>query len=203
MENRKEQIIETALKRFSHFGFHKTTMNEIADDLRITKANLYYYYPDKSTLILDAICKLCGDIHEGEKAIISEYAGDLIATMQKVLEFRSEYMRRYYVLHINENLDWIKGIDITQTMDRFQKIEIDLLKDLFHKAVDEGVLLLNDVDKAAETFVEIQKGLSIVHTVSDIITGIPSERNVDKIIDSQKRAINLIFGARILSKTTE
>lgn len=203
MENRKDQIIETALKRFSHFGFHKTTMNEIADDLRITKANLYYYYPDKSTLILDAICKLCTDVHEGEKAIVCQYSGNLIQTLNDVLDFRVANMRRYYVLHINENLDWIKGIDITQAIGRFQKIEIDLLKELFHRAVDRGELILSDVDKAAETYVEIQKGLSIVHTISDVITGIPSDCNVDKIADSQKRAIKLIFGARIASKIEE
>src|SRR5690606_32495335 len=121
MESRKDQIIEAALKRLAHFGFHKTTMNEIADDLRITKANLYYYYPDKSTLILDSLCKMCTDIHRGEKEIVSSYSGDLIHTMNEVLDLRADYMRRYYVLHINENLDWIKGIDITQAMSEFQK----------------------------------------------------------------------------------
>lgn len=200
MESRKDQIIETALKRFSHFGFHKTTMNEIADDLRITKANLYYYYPDKSTLILDSICKLCNDIHQGEKALIMSYSGDLMHTMNAVLDLRADFMRRYYVLHINENLDWIKGIDITQAMKEFQAVEINLLKELLLMAIDREKLILDDVGKAAETFVEIQKGLSIVHTISDVITGIPSDSNVDKIVDSQRRAIKLIFEARIPEK---
>ncbi|MGO1595319.1 MAG: TetR/AcrR family transcriptional regulator [Sphingobacterium sp.] len=203
MKSRKVQIIEAALKRFAHFGFHKTTMNEIADDLRITKANLYYYYPDKSTLILDSLCKLCADIHRDEEKIVSSYSGDLIHTMNAVLDLRADYIRRYYVLHINENLDWIKGIDITQAMDEFKQIEVDLLKNLLRMAIDQEQLILDDVDKTAETFVEIQKGLGIVHTISDVITGIPNENNVDKIIDSQKRAIKLIFGARIASKTKE
>ena len=72
MENRKDQIVETALKRFSHFGFHKTTMNEIADDLRITKANLYYYYPDKSSLILDVLNFIIDGIHQEELEIIKK-----------------------------------------------------------------------------------------------------------------------------------
>ena len=199
MENRKDQIIEVALKRFSHFGFHKTTMNEIADDLRITKANLYYYYPDKSSLILDAICSLATHIHNQEKEIVAAYSGDLIGTLKRMLELRACYMRRYYVLHINENLDWIKGIDIASTMEKFLQKEIDLIQQLLQTAVDRKELKLSDTRKAAETFVEIQKGLGIVHTISDIITGIPCESNMDKIIDSQQRAIELIFEARIAS----
>ena len=43
MDSKKNQIISAAVKRFGHFGYAKTTMNELADDLVITKANLYYY----------------------------------------------------------------------------------------------------------------------------------------------------------------
>ena len=49
-DKKREAIIEAAKKRFSHFGVGKTTMNEIADDLSISKASLYYYFPDKLNL---------------------------------------------------------------------------------------------------------------------------------------------------------
>lgn len=196
MENRKDQIIDAALKRFSHFGFHKTTMNEIADDLRITKANLYYYYPDKSTLIVDVLIKLANDVYAGEKEIVENYSGDLMKTMYEILEYRSEYTRKYYVLHICENLDWIKGLDINEVMQDFYKRDVSLMKVLYQKSVDRGELMMDDIESCACTIVEIQKGLGIIHTISDVITGIPNESNVDMILESQKRALKLIFEAR-------
>ncbi len=199
MENRKDQIIDAALKRFAHFGFHKTTMNEIADDLRITKANLYYYYPDKSTLIMDVLFKISNDVYAGEKEFVENYSGDFLKTMFDILEYRAEFTRKYYVLHICENLDWIKDLDIHKMMLEFNNREVTLLKKLFKKAIDKGELLLNDIEGSACTLVEIQKGLGIVHSISDIITGIPNEGKVDKILESQKRAIKLIFEARIAS----
>lgn len=199
MENRKDQIIDAALKRFSHFGFHKTTMNEIADDLRITKANLYYYYPDKSTLIVDVLIKLANDVYAGEKEIVENYSGDLMKTMNEILEYRSEYTRKYYVLHICENLDWIKGLDINEVMQDFYKRDVSLMKVLYQKSVDRGELMMDDIESCACTIVEIQKGLGIIHTISDVITGIPNESNVDMILESQKRALKLIFEARIAS----
>ncbi|UZJ66593.1 TetR/AcrR family transcriptional regulator [Sphingobacterium sp. KU25419] len=39
-DNKKELIIAAAIRRFAHYGFSKTTMNEIAEDVKITKANL-------------------------------------------------------------------------------------------------------------------------------------------------------------------
>ncbi|WP_099372820.1 TetR/AcrR family transcriptional regulator [Sphingobacterium sp. 1.A.5] len=199
MENRKDQIIDAALKRFSHFGFHKTTMNEIADDLRITKANLYYYYPDKSTFIVDVLIKLANDVYAGEKEIVENYSGDLMKTMYEILEYRSEYTRKYYVLHICENLDWIKGLDINEVMQDFYKRDVSLMKVLYQKSVDRGELMMDDIESCACTIVEIQKGLGIIHTISDVITGIPNESNVDMILESQKRALKLIFEARIAS----
>lgn len=199
MENRKDQIIDAALKRFSHFGFHKTTMNEIADDLRITKANLYYYYPDKSTLIVDVLIKLANDVYAGEKEIVENYSGDLMKTMYEILEYRSEYTRKYYVLHICENLDWIKGLDINEVMQDFYKRDVSLMKVLYQKSVDRGELMMDDIESCACTIVEIQKGLGIIHTISDVITGIPNESYVDMILESQKRALKLIFEARIAS----
>jgi AcrR family transcriptional regulator len=47
MEDSKvTSIIEAARKRFSHYGLTKTTMNEIAADIGMSKASLYYYFPD-------------------------------------------------------------------------------------------------------------------------------------------------------------
>ncbi|MGV6944146.1 TetR/AcrR family transcriptional regulator [Sphingobacterium kyonggiense] len=197
MENRKDQIIEVALKRFAHFGFHKTTMNEIADDLRITKANLYYYYPDKPSLILDVLCKIAEDLNSGEVKIVNKYTNDLLKTINEIIDLRSKFMRKYYVFHINENLDWIKGIDLAETVEQFYKRDVEVIKVLLNKAVTSGELTISNIDEAAISLAEIQKGLGLLHTVSDVITGIPNDSNVDKIVASQKRVTRLIFEGKL------
>jgi AcrR family transcriptional regulator len=51
MENdRKTQIIKTAVKRFARHGLNKTTLTEIARDLRIGKATIYHYFNSKEDL---------------------------------------------------------------------------------------------------------------------------------------------------------
>ncbi|MBI1237865.1 MAG: TetR family transcriptional regulator [Alphaproteobacteria bacterium] len=46
-ETMRSKIIETAKKRFVHYGYAKTTMAEIAADLNMSPGNLYRYFPGK------------------------------------------------------------------------------------------------------------------------------------------------------------
>src|SRR5271155_5852828 len=46
-DNVRCQIIEAAKKRFSHFGYGKTTMAEVATDCAMSPGNLYRFFPGK------------------------------------------------------------------------------------------------------------------------------------------------------------
>ena len=58
---KKERILEAAHHRFLHYGYSKTTMNEIAGDLSMSKALLYYYFPDKSQLYVAVMKKVAAE----------------------------------------------------------------------------------------------------------------------------------------------
>ena len=49
-EDKRNNILEIAQKRFGMYGLAKTTMQEIANDLGMSKGSLYYYFPDKERL---------------------------------------------------------------------------------------------------------------------------------------------------------
>ena len=56
-EYKADLIISAAQKLFGLYGAEKTSMREIADDLHISKASLYYYFPDKENLYISVIEK--------------------------------------------------------------------------------------------------------------------------------------------------
>lgn len=203
MDKRKVEIVEAALNRFSHYGFAKTTMNEIAEDLFITKANLYYYYQDKTALICDVMWYLSNQLFELEKEIIKNFKEDFLGTLNALLELRSGFMSKYYMLHINENLEWVKGLNVTKTIREIYKIEYSNLLVLFKNAVKSGVLKVENIEEAARSYIEINRGLSLMFNLQDIITGIPNKENVEKILDSQKRAAKLIFADKLITKVKQ
>jgi AcrR family transcriptional regulator len=46
-DSARSQIVDAAHKRFSHFGYAKTTMAEIATDCAMSPGNLYRFFPGK------------------------------------------------------------------------------------------------------------------------------------------------------------
>ena len=54
-KERKQNILKAAEKRFSRHGLNKTTLNEIARDLRIGKATIYHYFDTKEELFYKTI----------------------------------------------------------------------------------------------------------------------------------------------------
>jgi len=60
MYEKKERILKSAEKLFARFGFRKTTMNEIARDVRMGKSTLYYYFKSKENVLEAVIIKIPG-----------------------------------------------------------------------------------------------------------------------------------------------
>ena len=57
VEDKRVKILDAAQKRFAHYGLEKTTMTEIAEDLGMSKAALYYYFTDKESIFKEVILK--------------------------------------------------------------------------------------------------------------------------------------------------
>jgi AcrR family transcriptional regulator len=57
-EDTRARIMETAEALFRRLGFAKTTVADIAAELRMSPANVYRFFPSKSAIV-EAICKRC------------------------------------------------------------------------------------------------------------------------------------------------
>ena len=53
--DRREQILNVALTAFAKSGYHSTSMNDIADQLGVTKPVLYQYFDSKRALYIELL----------------------------------------------------------------------------------------------------------------------------------------------------
>ncbi|WP_447768616.1 TetR/AcrR family transcriptional regulator [Sphingobacterium faecium] len=192
-DNKKELIIAAAIRRFAHYGFSKTTMNEIAEDVKITKANLYYYYPEKTALIHDVILAVTDDFRKLEQDLIEKSDSSIFDLIIALLDLKSAFIEQHYMLHMNENIEWIKGAPLQTLMREIHEKEIVQVAKLFQKGVDNKELAIEDVNKASETYVYLMKSIGLVGILCDVFTGIPTQCNVGDVLQKQKDATLLIF----------
>lgn len=190
---RKNKIIKATLQRFAHYGIPKTSMNEIAEDMRISKANLYYYFPDKETLVREVLCFISHELFAKRKHIIDSYTDSIKDAVFNLIELNGEYLKKYYMLYIAEHADWVKDKNTIQLLEGFHKQEAEVIVTLFNKAAAQGELEPLDMEHIGHLYMEIMDGLIIQRMVFDIISEIPDASKVEVIIESQKQAALLIL----------
>ncbi len=154
-------IIEVAQKRFGMFGLEKTSMREIADDLKLSKASLYYYFPDKESLYRAVI--------EKEQAEFTE------RMMQKILNIEEpgQVLREY----ANSRLSYFRTLlnlsrlrfevysdlkpSFIKTFNSFKEKEKEIIVRIIRKGTSDGIFFTDDEEMAASLFLDLLRGLRI------------------------------------------
>ena len=154
-------IIEVAQKRFGLYGVEKTSMREIAADLKLSKASLYYYFPDKASLykavvekeqneFLDRISEKMLNIQEPE-LLLREYISTRLSYFRTLLNLSRLRFEAYSDLKPVFN----------ETILVFKEKEKEIVKNIFEKGIAKGKFFIRDTDQTASLFLDLLKGLRI------------------------------------------
>jgi len=54
-EVRREEIVQAAIDVFYNYGFHKASLRNISDKLGLTKAAIFYHFPNKEELLFTIV----------------------------------------------------------------------------------------------------------------------------------------------------
>ena len=191
VDDKRSQIINAALKRFSHFGIAKTSMSEIAEDLKLSKASLYYYFPDKFSLIEAIVYQI---IEESEVAI-NKILDDVTGTLNLLigmLDIKKEYFDKYYMLIINlqeMNMNEEKWMALAKQL--FQR-EVGTTSRIFKLGIKRNELVTFDVPATSELYVAMIRGLAMFcdqaapHTLID-------RDELARVIEKQKQAASILI----------
>lgn len=160
--NLKVQLmIEAAQKRFGLYGIDKTSMREIAEDLGLSKASLYYYFPDKESLYKAVVEKEQDDFF----IIISEKILNIQEPELLLLEYvntRLSYFRT--LLNLSRlKLEFYSDLKpvLRETIGLFKEKEKGIIVNIFENGMRKGIFSIEDTDKTASLFLDLLKGLRI------------------------------------------
>lgn len=153
----REKILEAALKRFMHYGASKTTMNEIADDLRFSKASLYYYFSDKKALHNAVLMKIGETFFqeqeaEADKAISSE------EIFNNIIAIKKQFVERFSRLELFKILN-DKSEEIQQIIREVNEREAKMLTKIVEKGVASGEFDVDNPREIAQLYRDAMEGL--------------------------------------------
>jgi AcrR family transcriptional regulator len=155
----RQQILEVARELFLSKGYKGVSMKEVAEELQVTSAALYYHFPGgKQDLFFNIIQKMLEDWTQGAILATAQSQGlqeDLMQLTQYLLTLP---MDRFSILarDIHEN---VLDRDAQRVaLEKMQHVFVQHVADLFQQAIDAGEI---DKEIPAEVLATMYEGMSI------------------------------------------
>lgn len=118
-ERSRTQILDAALKLFSHKGYGATSVSDIADAAGLSKGNVYHHFPDKETIfreLLDQYFQVMStpefpfnralatgrfpddleDLGRAARETVRSYREHVALIYVDVVEFDGSHIRKFY-----------------------------------------------------------------------------------------------------------
>lgn len=193
-DQKRTLILEAALKRFKRFGLSKTTMEEVARDLEISKGSLYYYFSDKEAIYAAVVERMIADCFVDMSAYVED-ATSTNAIINRYLELKEKMLLEYHFLFgINE---WIKDVPssrMRQTIELLQQVEVAFLSATIKKGICLGDLNKDtDAEKTGQLLVSVLFGLWVIWCKWQAAGFDPQDRDGLRCFMDRERQVLAIF----------
>ena len=178
---KREKILEASYRRFLHYGYSKTTMNEIAGDLSLSKALLYYYFPDKSQLYIAVMRRLTNDYLKLLEEKISTFS-DLREAFTYQVNAQHDFIVNNYnffdFFRLNEqNLP----DTIWEIISEIHRAEMQLLSNVIKIEAGKGnIRPVNNPDEIVDLLLDALHGVR-VRSVSHKKIRFPQKEHLEEI----------------------
>lgn len=157
----KALIIDAATKYFSRYGFHKTTMDEIARHIHKAKGVLYYYFKSKEELFNEVLKKELDDV-KSELIKITESSDDYLTIIKIYFLTRLKLLNTAVNYHETLKADFFQKYDFVKDVrDDFSGFEHTQLHDIFERGISEGHLDIKNLDSTVNIVMMILNSIEL------------------------------------------
>ncbi len=148
-DKRKEEIKAAGIKSFTAFGYYKTTLDDIAGMLGMTKNSLYYYFENKEALFRELVeDEISAHIEFIEDVVSKKIPADekLVTIITGLIEFIRERTLKYTV-KLSTYLEIHKVIK--KEFGEFQRNESKAIESILKEGIKTGIFIEHDTEALA------------------------------------------------------
>jgi AcrR family transcriptional regulator len=177
-----DQVLDGARRVFMRDGFEGASVDEIAREAQVSKATLYSYFPDKRLLFSEVARQECN--RQADEAIDSF---DLTQPVETLLREVADRILRFYLSDFGQQVFRIcvaESHRFPELGRRFYASGPALVRDrltyLLTAYVERGALRIDDMDLAADQFIELCKGDLFVRALCGLCPA-PDEAAITRV----------------------
>ncbi len=161
LKEKNNFIIKAARERFAHYGYSKVTMDEIAADVEMGKASLYYYFPTKEELFKAVVLQEQNEFARNIEELLQKQS----AASEKLNEYVEQRLKYFHdlvnlgMLCVHSVFD-IKSI-FKKLFEDFEAQELILLKKIIDEGKSTGEFSKSLPEDFTKIFLHILQGLRL------------------------------------------
>ena len=163
IEDTRDKILSVANKLFSRFGFHKTSMDEIAKIARKAKGSLYYHFASKEELFKEVVSKEIISLKNQLSIIVENTDLSASGKMKKYMIKRMEVLNDAANYHETLKADFFEHFDfiddLRNELDEWEKG--NLRKIILQGIETKEFAPIKDMDVLLDILIMVLKGLEI------------------------------------------
>jgi len=142
----KKLIVESATKFFSKYGYHKTTMDEIAKQIHKAKGVLYYYFKNKEELFNEVLKQELNTVKSELSKIVNSNT-DSMDILRIYMLTRLKLLNKAVNYHETLKADFFEKYNFVKDVrDDFTEFDRNHLTIILKKGMDEGYLNIKDLN---------------------------------------------------------
>lgn len=159
--NVRDLILNSASKHFSKFGFHKTTMDEIARHMHKSKGVLYYYFKNKEELFNKVLKQELNTVKIELKKIV-DADSDSLFTLKEYMLTRLRLLHKAVNYHETLKADFFeKYLFVKDVREDFAEFEKEQLTIILERGKKEGYLDFKNIGSSINIIKMIINGIEI------------------------------------------
>lgn len=177
----RQALLNAASDIFAHYGYNKTTVDEIAKAAGKGKSTFYYYYKSKEEIFRDVIeneaqilkKKLVKSVSDDAEPIkkIKNYIFTRLESFESVVNLYSALKKE-----ARQHFPFLEEI-----REKYDLEQINIIKKILLEAIENDIIELNDVDLTAESVAMVLGGFEyyLLYSTSEKLM---EEEKIDKIL---------------------
>jgi AcrR family transcriptional regulator len=177
----RTRIVGAAAKFFAQFGFHKTTMGEIARKLHKVKGAIYYYFESKEALYKEVLKQELNSVQIQLKDIVNSDSNS-VEILERYAKTRLKLLSEAKNYHETIKADFIERYGFVDDVRKdFAEFERSQLLTILSKGKEEGLLEFSDINSTVNLILMLIKSIEIPlflqeeykeyhHSIDELIT---------------------------------
>jgi AcrR family transcriptional regulator len=137
LSDKRELVLNAAIRLFTRQGFRKTSVDEIAHLARVSKATIYQIFNDKTSLLGEVYQRKSNELKEKmEQAVVP--GGPIIPQLLNMLNFARDFYSKDPLLCRFLEQREIEEIEAAPQFNEIANSAVTLIEDLLSEGIKRG-----------------------------------------------------------------